>query len=157
MRKSIRLALAAVPVAVALQTQGVIAQFLEKKVLTLATAEKIVAAGIAEAERNRLAGVIAVVDDGGWPILLVRMDNAAYIASVELAQGKARTAALFKKPTEALENAINQGRFENRARAMGDARIEVKERHLVNCTKADPAYGAGVARALGLTSDSGAL
>ncbi|WLB61531.1 heme-binding protein [Bradyrhizobium sp. 521_C7_N1_3] len=157
MRKSIRLALAAVPVAVALQTQGVIAQFLEKKVLTLATAERIVAAGIAEAERNRLAGVIAVVDDGGWPILLVRMDNAAYIASVELAQGKARTAALFKKPTEALENAINQGRFENRARAMGDARIEVKERHLVNCTKADPAYGAGVARALGLTSDSGAL
>ncbi|WLB56575.1 GlcG/HbpS family heme-binding protein [Bradyrhizobium japonicum] len=134
-----------------------IAQFLEKKVLTLATAERIVAAGIAEAERNRLAGVIAVVDDGGWPILLVRMDNAAYIASVELAQGKARTAALFKKPTEALENAINQGRFENRARAMGDARIEVKERHLVNCTKADPAYGAGVARALGLTSDSGAL
>ncbi|WP_283842768.1 heme-binding protein [Bradyrhizobium japonicum] len=125
--------------------------------MTLATAERIVAAGIAEAERNRLAGVIAVVDDGGWPILLVRMDNAAYIASVELAQGKARTAALFKKPTEALENAINQGPFENTARAMGDARIEVKERHVVNCTKADPAYGAGVARALGLTSDSGAL
>jgi glc operon protein GlcG len=50
----------------------------------------------AEAERNHVAGVIAVVDDGGWPILLVRMDNAAYVASVELAPGKARTAALFK-------------------------------------------------------------
>jgi glc operon protein GlcG len=95
---------------VALQTQGAMAQFLDKKVLTLAAAEKIVAAAKAEAERNRLAGVIAVVDDGGWPILLVRMDNAAYVASVELAPGKARTAALFKKPTEALENAINQGR-----------------------------------------------
>jgi glc operon protein GlcG len=42
-----------------------------------------------------------VVDDGGWSILLVRMDNAAYVASVELALGKARTAALFKKPSEA--------------------------------------------------------
>jgi glc operon protein GlcG len=55
--------------------------------------------------------VIAVAADGGWPILLLRMDNAAYVASVELAPGKARAAALFKKPTEVLENAINQGRF----------------------------------------------
>jgi glc operon protein GlcG len=87
------------------------AQFLEKKVLTLAAAQTIVAGAKAEAERHQLAGVIAVVDDGGWLILLVRMDNAAYIASVELAPGKARTAALFRKPTEALEDAINQGRF----------------------------------------------
>jgi catalase len=42
--------------------------------------------------------------------------------------------------------------FENTARAMGDARREVKERHIANCMKADPAYGAGVAQALGLTS-----
>jgi hypothetical protein len=34
---------------------------------------------------------------------------------------------------------------------MGDARLEVKQRHVANCTKADPAYGAGVAKALGLT------
>ena len=52
-----------------------------------------------------------MVDDGGWPILLVRMDNAAYVASVELAPGKARTAALFKKPNGALEDAINHGRI----------------------------------------------
>jgi glc operon protein GlcG len=76
----------------------------------LAAAQKIVAAAQAEAERNQLAGVIAVVDDGGWLILLLRMDNAAYVASVELAPGKARTAALFKKPSQALEDAINHGR-----------------------------------------------
>jgi glc operon protein GlcG len=111
MKKSIRLAFATMVAATALQTEAAMAQFLEKKALTLAAAQKIVAAAKAEAERHQLAGVIAVVDDGGWPILLVRMDNAAYIASVELAPGKARTAALFKKPTEALENAINQGRF----------------------------------------------
>ena len=91
--------------------QSVVAQLAEKKVLTLAAARKMVAAAEAEAERNHLAGVIAVVDDGGWPILIERMDHAAYIASVELAPGKARTAALFKKPSQALEDAINHGRF----------------------------------------------
>ncbi|RQW29539.1 catalase [Rhodobacteraceae bacterium CH30] len=40
--------------------------------------------------------------------------------------------------------------FDNTARAMGDADIEIKRRHVANCTQADPAYGAGVARALGL-------
>jgi catalase len=40
--------------------------------------------------------------------------------------------------------------FENTARAMGDARQHIKERHVANCLRADPAYGAGVARALGL-------
>jgi uncharacterized protein GlcG (DUF336 family) len=91
--------------------QGANAQLLEKKALTLAAARKMVAAAEAEAERNRLAGVLAVVDDGGWAILLERMDNAAYVASVELALGKARTAALFKKPSQALEDAIDHGRF----------------------------------------------
>jgi|ERR1700722_14588703 glc operon protein GlcG len=86
------------------------AQFLEKKVLTLEIARKIVTAAEAEATRNHLAGVVAVVDDGGWPILIERMDHAAYLASVELAPGKARTAALFKKPSQVLEEAINHGR-----------------------------------------------
>jgi len=39
--------------------------------------------------------------------------------------------------------------FENTARAMGDASLHIKERHVANCAKADPAYGAGVAKALG--------
>ena len=40
--------------------------------------------------------------------------------------------------------------FANTARAMGDAPKEVKVRHIGNCLKADPAYGQGVADALGL-------
>jgi glc operon protein GlcG len=51
-----------------------------------------------------------VVDDGAWLILLGRMDHGAYLASVELAPDKACTAALFKKPSQALEDAINRGR-----------------------------------------------
>ena len=40
--------------------------------------------------------------------------------------------------------------FENTARAMGDAKLDIKQRHVDNCARADPAYGAGVAKALGL-------
>jgi catalase len=47
--------------------------------------------------------------------------------------------------------------FDNTARAIGDAEKKVKDRHIYNCTKADPAYGAGVAESLkrlGTYSDS---
>ena len=40
--------------------------------------------------------------------------------------------------------------FENTARAMGDAPEEIKIRHIKNCLTADPAYGKGVAAALGI-------
>ena len=94
-----------------LTTESAVAQLAEKKALTLEAARKMVAAAEAAAESHHLRGVIAVCDDGGWPILVERMDNSAYTASVELAPAKARTAALFKKPTAALESAINQGRI----------------------------------------------
>ncbi|HLG82025.1 MAG TPA: catalase [Bradyrhizobium sp.] len=54
---------------------------------------------------------------------------------------------LFREMTLAQRQAL----FENTARAMSDARLEVKQRHIANCMKADAAYGAGVAQALGLT------
>ncbi|MBW2581135.1 MAG: catalase [Deltaproteobacteria bacterium] len=41
--------------------------------------------------------------------------------------------------------------FENTARAMGDAPKKIKIRHISNCMKADPAYGEGVASALGIS------
>lgn len=44
--------------------------------------------------------------------------------------------------------------FENTARAMGDAPDFIKQRHIDNCTKADPAYGAGVAKALEMMTKS---
>jgi glc operon protein GlcG len=97
--------------AVVLFGQSAAAQLLEKKALSLALARKMVAAAEAEAERNHWRGVVAVVDDGGWIILLERMDHAALTAGVELAAGKGRSAALFKKPIQALEQAINHGRY----------------------------------------------
>jgi catalase len=40
--------------------------------------------------------------------------------------------------------------FDNTARAMGDAPDSIKQRHIEHCLKADPAYGEGVAAALGM-------
>ena len=44
-----------------------------------------------------------------------------------------------------------QALFENTARALGDAPHEIKLRHIRHCAKADPAYGAGVAKACGIS------
>jgi catalase len=40
--------------------------------------------------------------------------------------------------------------FNNTAGSLGGASIEVQQRHVANCTKADPDYGTGIAKALGL-------
>lgn len=81
----------------------------DKKVLTLAAAMRIVAAAQREAEANNWAMVIAVVDDGGHLIHLSRMDGAL-IASVTVAEEKARCAAHFKRPTKFFEDGVAAGR-----------------------------------------------
>ncbi len=53
--------------------------------------------------------VTCVVDDGGYLLYLERMDGAQ-LASVQVAQDKARTAVLFKRPSKALEEAVAGGR-----------------------------------------------
>jgi glc operon protein GlcG len=78
-----------------------------QQILTLAAAHQVAAAAQAKAQEAGWPCVIAVVDSAGSPILLVRMDNAAVPAGVELAPGKARTAALFRRPSGALEDAVN--------------------------------------------------
>ena len=42
--------------------------------------------------------------------------------------------------------------FENTARAMNGVPKEIQLRHIGNCLKADPAYGKGVAAALGIAA-----
>ena len=81
------------------------AQFLEKKVLTLAAAKKMAVAAEAEAAKNKWAMVIAVLDDGGQLIYLERMDGAQ-IGSIGVAQGKARTAVRFRRPSKFFEDAL---------------------------------------------------
>src|ERR671919_348659 len=85
------------------------AQLLEKKVLTLEAAEKIAAAAEAEAKKRSATVVIAVVDDGGYPVVLKRL-NDTQVASVEVAIGKAKTAAIFRRPSKVFEDQIKNGR-----------------------------------------------
>ena len=85
------------------------AQLLEKKVLTLEAAEKIAAAAEAEAKKRSASVVIAVVDDGGYPVVLKRL-NDTQVASVEVAIGKAKTAAIFRRPSKVFEDQIKNGR-----------------------------------------------
>ena len=56
--------------------------------------------------------------------------------------------ALFRQMSAAQQQAL----FANTAASLGGAPREIQERHVANCSKADPAYGAGVAKALGLTA-----
>jgi glc operon protein GlcG len=85
------------------------AQLLEKKVLTLEAADRIAAAAEAEAKKRNATVVIVVVDDAGYPLVLKRL-NDTQVASVEVGIGKARTAAIFRRPSREFEEQIKNGR-----------------------------------------------
>ena len=80
-----------------------------RKTLTLEAARVALAASEAEAVKNGWRVVIAVVDDGGHPVLLARLDGAQW-SSIDTALQKARAATAWKRPTRLLEEAVNNGR-----------------------------------------------
>ena len=80
-----------------------------KKVLTLEVAKKIAAASETEAKKRGATVVIVVVDDGGHMLILERLDDTQ-VASVEVGIGKARTAAIFRRPSKVFEDQVRDGR-----------------------------------------------
>jgi len=80
----------------------------DKKVLTMAEAKKIMAAAEAEAIKNKWPVAIALVDDAGELIMFSRLDDTQ-LASVDIAIGKAYTAARLKRATKLLEDAVVKG------------------------------------------------
>jgi glc operon protein GlcG len=80
-----------------------------KPVLTIAETTRILDAARAEAEKNKWAVAIAVVDDGGHLLGLLRLDESAPVSS-EIAIGKARTSAVGRRETRVYEEMINNGR-----------------------------------------------
>ena len=81
----------------------------QKPVLAHDDVVRILSHARAEAQSNQWAVTIAIVDDGGHPLALERLDGASP-ASAYIATEKARTAAMGRRPSGAYEEMINGGR-----------------------------------------------
>jgi glc operon protein GlcG len=75
--------------------------------LTSEDVKTMMSACEAEARRNGWAVTIAIVDDSGYPLSLLRLDGAGPISS-HVALGKARTAALTRRPTQFWEDRVKE-------------------------------------------------
>jgi uncharacterized protein GlcG (DUF336 family) len=71
-------------------------------------ARRAMAAAEEEATRNNWGVAIAILDSGGHLVMLHRLDGTQ-IGSIRIAEGKARTALEFRRPTKALEDAVAAG------------------------------------------------
>ncbi|VCU71436.1 hypothetical protein PIGHUM_03520 [Pigmentiphaga humi] len=80
-----------------------------KHVLTAEDVKKLLAAAEAEAVANNWAVSIAVVDDGGHLLGMLRLDGAPPI-SAHIAPAKANTAALGRRESKVYEEIVNGGR-----------------------------------------------
>src|SRR5439155_373659 len=110
-------------------------------------AKKIAAGAAAESKKNGWRMAIAVVDNHGFLVYYERMDDTQ-TASVQIALDKAKTAAMLRRPTKALEDAIVKGRVVHvHAPDVGRARQQVVDRlsrpgveprHLVGDHRAGP-------------------
>jgi len=91
---------------------------LTKQVLGLESARAMTAAAEAEAKRRGVGVVIVVVDNAGQVVQVTRMDDAQ-VASVNVGIGKARTAAIYRRPSKVFEDQVANGRIA--ALALADA------------------------------------
>ena len=76
--------------------------------INAAAAKKIAAGVVAECQKNGWNVAVAVVDNHGFLVYFERMDNTQ-MASVEIAVGKARAAATYRRPTRVFTDVINKG------------------------------------------------
>jgi glc operon protein GlcG len=71
-------------------------------------AKKVAAAALAEAQKNKWDMAVAIVDGGGNLVYFEKMDDTQ-TGSINIAQDKARSAALFKRPTKAHQDMLASG------------------------------------------------
>ena len=76
--------------------------------ISLENAKKAAAPALAEAEKNHWNMAVAIVDGSGNLVYYEKMDNTQ-LGSANVAIDKARSAALFKRPTKALQDALAAG------------------------------------------------
>jgi glc operon protein GlcG len=80
-----------------------------KAVLSQTEVSQILTAARTEAQNNQWAVTIAIVDDGGHPLALERLDGCAPIGAY-IATEKARTSALGRRESKGYEEMVNGGR-----------------------------------------------
>jgi uncharacterized protein GlcG (DUF336 family) len=78
--------------------------------ISLARAQAAIAAAVSEAERRGWPLNVAVFDSGANLVAFERMDGAQ-LASIAIAQHKARTAVKFRRPTKAFEDGIQKNDY----------------------------------------------
>src|SRR5271154_3917127 len=78
--------------------------------ISLARAQAAISAAVGEAEKRGWAVNVAVVDSGANLVAFARMDGAQ-LASVAVAEHKARAAASFRRPTKAFEDAVQKSDY----------------------------------------------
>ncbi len=76
--------------------------------IRLEPAKRILAAAQAEARKNRWNVVITIVDVGGHPVSMERMDDTQ-LGSIQVAEQKARSAVFFRRPTKAFQDTLAAG------------------------------------------------
>ena len=76
--------------------------------ISLDQARKVIAAAEVEAKKNKWPVAIAVVDGAGFLVAFARLDNTQ-LGSVEVALQKAKTSALFRRPTKVFEDGLAAG------------------------------------------------
>jgi uncharacterized protein GlcG (DUF336 family) len=76
--------------------------------ISLELARKVIAAAETEAKKSDWPVAIAVVDGSGFLVAFQRLDNTQ-LGSVEVAIEKAKTSALFRRPTKAFEDTLAMG------------------------------------------------
>jgi uncharacterized protein GlcG (DUF336 family) len=76
--------------------------------IKLGMAAKMMAAAEAEAKKQKWPVAIAIVDSAGYLVLFQRLDNTQ-LGSVEVAQEKAKTAVMYRRPTKAFEERLAAG------------------------------------------------
>ena len=77
--------------------------------VNLDTAKKIAAGAVVEAKKNGWPMAIAIVDNNGHLVYFERMDDTQ-TGSLQIAIDKARSSAMFRRPTRAFEEGIAKGR-----------------------------------------------
>lgn len=80
-----------------------------KAVLSQIEVSRILSAARNEAQNNQWAVTIVIVDDGGHPLALERLDGCAPIGAY-IATEKARTSALGRRESKGYEDMVNGGR-----------------------------------------------